>query len=379
MTIPPQKTPWFSRDEYTSRVQKVQATLRERGFDALIAFLPESVTYLTGFFTRGYTSFQFAIIPVDAEPIVVCRDVEKYYLDTTCVYSGHYLWSDGRNPMNTGVRAIRDTLGSSSSCVIELEAWPLTASRFASLEQGLPGTRFVDGSAIVSDMCLIKSPAEIAYQREAGIVAESGMKAAIETAVAGASERDVAAAICSAIILAGGERPGPGILSSGDRALYLHGAYTDRVLAPRDLVQVEVTPSVRYYNARFMRPIKAGQATQEDHDLVSQLIAIQDRALNEVGPEVPAALPDSIYREGIVNTGLVERYTNKTFYGLGCHLDPNDGEYLEAAPGCTWRFKSGMTFHTYLLVCGFGISETITITDSGYDRLTQFPRRLFVT
>ena len=37
-----------------------------------------------------------------------------------------------------------------------------------------------------------------------------------------------------------------------------------------------------------------------------------------------------------------------------------------------------MTFHTYLLARGFGMSETIVITENGYERLTNFPRRLFV-
>jgi Xaa-Pro dipeptidase len=38
-----------------------------------------------------------------------------------------------------------------------------------------------------------------------------------------------------------------------------------------------------------------------------------------------------------------------------------------------------MTFHTYVLARGFGMSETIAITETGIERLTNFPRRLFVT
>ena len=66
-------------------------------------------------------------------------------------------------------------------------------------------------------------------------------------------------------------------------------------------------------------------------------------------------------------------------YSVGLMLQPNGGEPLEAAPGCTWSFEPGMTFHTYVLAKGFGMSETITITADGYERLTNFPRQLFVT
>jgi Xaa-Pro dipeptidase len=38
-----------------------------------------------------------------------------------------------------------------------------------------------------------------------------------------------------------------------------------------------------------------------------------------------------------------------------------------------------MVFHTYVLADSFGFSETIAITETGFERLTQFPRRLFVT
>jgi Xaa-Pro dipeptidase len=125
--------------------------------------------------------------------------------------------------------------------------------------------------------------------------------------------------------------------------------------------------------------MKVGDADSEDHALAKKLIDIQDRALAEVAPGVAAAVPDRIYREGILSSGYEKKYTNKTFYSVGLLLHPSGGEPLEAAPGCTWKFETGMTFHTYLLARGFGFSETICITDNGYERLTNYPRELIVT
>jgi Xaa-Pro dipeptidase len=115
-----------------------------------------------------------------------------------------------------------------------------------------------------------------------------------------------------------------------------------------------------------------------DEEIVDRLIAIQDAALAEVGPGVPARVPDAVYREGVLSAGLRESYTNKTFYSVGLLLQPSGGEPLEATPEATWRFEPGMVFHTYVLARGFGMSETIAITESGFERLTNFPRRLFV-
>jgi Xaa-Pro dipeptidase len=371
--------PWFTRSEFAGRLGRVQAALRAGGFDAMLAFMPESVTWLTGFFTRGYGTFQFAIVPANGDPTVICRDVEEYYLNTTCVFPDRAMWTDADDSIAVAAGAIRARLGEGPRLAAELAAWPLSVARYEALRAHLPAASWQDQSRLVTEMRFVKSPAEIAYQQRAARAAEAGMQAAIATARAGTSEREMAAEICAAMIRAGSDLPGPGVLSSGERALHLHGGYSDRVLVHGDVVQVETTPNVRHYHARFMRPIRVGSATAEDFAIVEHLIAIQDAALAEVAPGVPAAVPDRIYREGVLAAGLRETYTNKTFYSLGLMLAPTGGEPLEAAPGCTWTFEPGMVFHTYVLARGFGMSETILVTGTGHQRLTNFPRQLFVS
>lgn len=371
--------PWFAREEYLARVERLRAGLVAQGLDALVAFMPETVTWSTGFFTRGYSSYQFAIIPVAGDPVLFCRDVEEYYLDATCVFPGRVMWTDSDDRDAVAAGAIRTTLGPKARVGIEMGAWPLSAGRFAALKAALPEVIFVDCTALTTGLRLVKSPAEIAYQRAAARAAEAGMAAGIGAAVAGTTERDMAAAICAAMIRAGSDLPGPGVLSSGERAFHLHGGYSDRVLERGDIVQLEVTPNVRHYHARFMRPMKVGVATDEEQRTVETLIAIQDRAIATVAPGVAATVPDGIYREGVLGAGLRETYTNKTFYSVGLLLQPSGGEPLEAEPKATWRFEPGMVFHTYVLAHGFGMSETIAVTETGCERLTTFPRRLFVT
>jgi Xaa-Pro dipeptidase len=371
--------PWFDRGEFVARVARVQTALSAAGYDALLAFLPESVTWLTGFFTRGYGSFQFAIIPASGDPVLFCRDVEEYYLDATCVFPGRVMWTDSGDRIAVAADAIRRTAGQGARLAVEMDAWVLTAARHMALTERLPDCAWHDESKLVSTMRLIKSAPEIAYQRRAAVAAEAGMAAAAATAVAGCTEREMAAEICAAMIRAGSDLPGPGVLSSGERAFHLHGGYTDRMLSRGDVVQVECTPNVRHYHARFMRPIKVGTATDTDHRLAETLIAIQDEALASVKPDVAAAVPDAIYRDGVLAAGLRETYTNKTFYSVGLLLQPSGGEALEAAPGCTWCFSEGMVFHTYVLARGFGMSETIVVTESGFERLTNYPRLLLVT
>jgi Xaa-Pro dipeptidase len=128
-----------------------------------------------------------------------------------------------------------------------------------------------------------------------------------------------------------------------------------------------------------MRTIKIARATDAERRKLETIIAIQDAALAEVRPGVPASVPDRIYRDGILGAGLRKDYTNKTFYSIGLMMPPVGGESLEAAPGADWAFEPGMVFHTYVLADSFGFSETIAITADGHERLTRYPRALIVT
>jgi len=369
---------WFEHEEYCSRISKIQHDINKRNLDALLVFFPENVTWATGFYTRGYASFQFIIIPASGEPHLFCRDVEEFYIKKTFSFPNYSLWCDSDDKVKVATSVIRKIIGKGASVAIEEMAWSLSANRYEKIKENLKSYKWQDGSNIIVKHRLIKSENEIQYQKKAAIAAEMGMKAAVECAVSGATEREMAANVCSAMILNGSDRAGPGVLSSGERAMYLHGGYTDRIFKKGDKIQLETTPHVRNYHARFMRPIMVEECSEKELRFVESLIEIQNNALEEVKPGISAKIPDKIYRDGILTLDNTIQYTNKTFYSIGLLMEPSGGEPLEAHPKANWNFKENMTFHTYLLVNGFGMSETIRITSCGFERITQFPRKLLI-
>lgn len=366
---------WFAPREYQSRLARVQEQMRLSGLDGLVLHEPESITYLTGFFSHGYrTSFQVAVVPQEGEPTTLLREVELYHFRQTAFFHEHVVWSDGDDIDASTFDLVRSALPRARTIGLELDSWRLTARRYSALRR-LDETNFVDASRLVASLRFRKSPAELDYMRRAAVVAERTMAVALETTRADASERELGAAVAAAMIRAGSDRGEPGPLASGERAYHIHGGFTDRVMRLGDLVHVEVTPHVRNYHARFMRPIAVGAAKADDLALARALTAVQDRALAEVGPGVAAAVPDRVYREGIARAGTID-YRNKTFYSIGLLLLPNSAEQLEATADSTWTFETGMTFHTYLVVRGLCFSESIVVTEHGCERLTRFRREL---
>ena len=184
-----EKRRWFSIDAYEERIRRVKQDMVARELDCLLLFQPESVTYLSGFFTRGYTSFQFLILPLDGSPIVVCRDMEAYYLETTYAFSDRFLWTDSDDKNQVMIAAIKKAGFANARLGLEKSAWQMNATRYQALAAGLPDAELLDIRDLVGRHTLIKSPAEIAYQRRAGKAAEAGMAAGAEHARVGVSSR----------------------------------------------------------------------------------------------------------------------------------------------------------------------------------------------
>ena len=74
---------WFSTQEYKSRLAKIQNELKKRDLEGLVTLQPETITWTTGYYSKGYTGFQLAIIPAEGDPFIMCRNVSAYYLEKT--------------------------------------------------------------------------------------------------------------------------------------------------------------------------------------------------------------------------------------------------------------------------------------------------------
>ena len=368
---------WFERSEFVSRVGRVQNVMRERGVDVLLGVHPASVTYLTGFFSTAYMLFSLAVVPAEGEPLTVCRDNEAYWFRRTGAFDRVLFWEDGEKPAEIVARALREA-GAASARIGYESSWPMNEKLLAAITDLVPEAQFVDlADDVIARLREKKSLAELDLIRAAGRAVVAGTEAGVAAARAGVTEREVAAAISSALILAGSDVAGPGPMGSGERAEHLHARYEDRVLQRGDTMNLEVDGCVKEYYARFFRTLKIGSATAAERDLAERLLRLQERAWAEVADGAPVAVPDRIIREGIEAEGIA-RYTNNTFSSIGLTLYPPQRSAL-VVRGSDWTFEAGMAFHSYVKVGAFMFSETIAVTSTGYERLTKHPREFIVT
>ena len=100
----------FSSEEYQGRVERVRGALADRGLEALLLFVPESLCYLTGFQTPGYYFVQALIIPGQGSPKLVTR-----YLEQTNAIAFSWLdrddfvaYLDHHDPIDSLIGVLRD-------------------------------------------------------------------------------------------------------------------------------------------------------------------------------------------------------------------------------------------------------------------------------
>jgi Xaa-Pro dipeptidase len=257
----------FERAEFDARVAAARAALRREGLAALLVFAQESHFYLTGFDTSGFVFFQCAVLGADGGPVtLLTRRPDLEQARRTSTIEDIRLWYDaeGADPSRE-LLAILEERGLRGARVgIELRSFGLTADKYELVRRRLEGwCELVDASAIVRELRLVKSPAELVHVRRAAALADDALEAMLAASRPGAFEGDIAAAGSVPILAGGGDPPPSGpVLGSGDRALLVRSATGFRHLDPVDQLTMEFAASYRHYCACLMRTIAIGRADE---------------------------------------------------------------------------------------------------------------------
>src|SRR5262249_53560621 len=135
-------------------------------------------------------------------------------------------YRDDEDPADALATALRD-LGLADSLLGVEKATPwLIVRLYEGLRRALPTATLEDASGVVELMRTVKSPAELAYMRQAAVAVAAGMRAGLAAVRAGANEREIAAAVFPARILAGSHFVrNPTYITAGPRSALAHATW----------------------------------------------------------------------------------------------------------------------------------------------------------
>ena len=253
----------FEPAEFEARRARLIEKMAEEKLDAVLLFAQESMYWLTGYDTFGYCFFQTLIVKADGSVSLLTRSADLRQARHTSNIENIVIWVDRLNADPTldlkNLMSEMDLLGCRVG--IEFDTHGMTGRVARLLDNQLASfCQIVDASYLVSTLRLVKSPAEIAYAKRAGELADDALDAAIALIKPGADEADILAAMQGAVFSGGGDYPANEfIIGSGPDALLCRYKAGRRKLDAKDQITLEWAGTSAHYHAAMMRTVVIGE------------------------------------------------------------------------------------------------------------------------
>ena len=375
MTFPP--------EEYERRLHDLRERMAKRRLDAVVITDPENLMYLTDYQTTGYSFFQALVVPLDDEPLMITRAMEESNVIERTWVEHTRPYPDTGDAIQELVLALNQSGLGTKRVGYERNSYFFPAYQQDRIHTSFQHGVLLDCFGIVEAGRLRKSDAEIAVMRKAARATEAGMAAGLETAVPGATENDVAAAVSAAMFRAGGEFPAVmPYVASGPRSMIGHATWEGRVIEPEDHVLLEVGGCYRRYHTAMMRTAITGELSESMFKAQERMKSALDELKSLMGPGMTVSDADSIVRRIISDNDVGARLVTRSGYSIGIAFPPSwdEGYILSLNPGDFSVLEPGMTFHVIPWMWGVdgkrtvGISDTIQVTDDGCESFFTLDR-----
>ena len=378
----------FTEAELADRRARACALMADRGLDGLLVFRQESMFWLTGYDTFGYVYFQCLYLGADGRLTLLTRAPDLRQAQHTSVIDDIRIWVDkeGATPGDQLCDILREHGCKGQRLGIEWEAYGLTANNGRMVDAALDGfCALEDASRLVSELRLVKSPAELAYVRRAAELADEAHAAAARLAVPGAFEGDILAAMQGAVFRGGGDYPGNEfIIGSGRDALLCRYFTGRRHLEAQDQLTLEFAGAYRRYHACLMRTMLTGDPPARQREMYTVAIESLEAAKAALRPGRPIGEVFDAHARVIDAAGMQDHRLNACGYSLGTTYAPNWMDWPMFYTGNPVAAAPGMVFFIHIILfdsdAGLAMTtgQTVEVTETGCEPLTRAPLDLVV-
>ena len=376
----------FSDLEYTQRMDRLTARLREEKLDAILLFAQESMYWLTGYDTFGYCFFQTLVVKADGTKVLLTRSADLRQARHTSNISDIRIWVDRANAdPSADLKELLNELDLLGCRIgVEYDTHGMTGRTAHLLDRQLMNfCEIIDASLLVSQLRLIKSEAEIAFATEAARLADLALDEAIRLTKAGTSEADILAAMQGAVFAGGGDYPANEfIIGSGRDALLCRYKAGRRTLEAQDQLTLEWAGVAAHYHAAMMRTIIVGTPEPRHIEFFEacreaiEAIELVLRPGNTFGTvfDVHARIMDE--------RGLARHRLNACGYSLGARFSPSWMEHQMFHAGNPQPIEPGMTLFVHMIImdsesgAAMTLGQTYLTTDEAPKPLSRHPLTL---
>ncbi|WP_248464981.1 M24 family metallopeptidase [Pectobacterium versatile] len=377
------------------RIDRIKQAMAANGVDVMVCFKPENSFYLSGFNPIIYSHPVIAIVATGYDPIMLVHALRDDHGRASAWVSDIRLYGAWSTKVTMGLNwldalvSILHELGVAGK-TIGIEEHFLPMQRVGQLRHALPQATFADVSVLIERVRLIKDADEIAHARIAARIADRGMEAAIDAIAAGGSERDISIAsmhamntywaahyplveVCDFGSLEGGAQNGLWTWAlAGDRLFYNCDNPTTRKPLPGETVAVFIWSIANGIHAENERIIACGPLPDVHRHAIDTILAIRDVVDASIRPGTPYSELFHQVKSQLEARGYGKYIPGRIGHGIG--IGAHEHASLDAQSSLILEPGMIFTFEPNLRIPGLGgtqISDTILITDTGREYLTQ--------
>lgn len=380
--------------ENQTRMRVFVERLKHEHIDVAFIADADSVFYFSGVW--GYLGMEFGratlLALADGEsPTLITPAMEAEMARAMSGLESIMEWSDGE--AGEWPAHIRSVVSKLKPSRIGIEKYKTHPRVLEAISAAAPQVEIVDVAAIVNDQRMIKSAGEIAAMRQAGQVAVAMVEGARAALKEGVQEYEVALAIVAAgtrraaEFLAAEERPtlfsptihNLGIMQSGRDMCMVHKRSTIKRVAAGDPVYLCFCGLVTFKQFKlgfdrqfFIKTVDAQMARAYETAIEAQMAALGSVRAGAIAEDIALAA-EEVYQ----TAGFGPAY--RTGRGIGCSFL----EEPQLKKGNKTRLRSGMTIVVDggVTIPGRGggrVGDSLLVTDTGYEFLTNYPRELTI-
>ena len=385
----------FTKEEYKSRLKKVQSSMQKKGIELLISQDPSNMNYLTGYDAWSFYYAQCVIVHINAdEPICFVRNqdaggayIKTYLKDENIIkYHEKYIHTWPLHPYDALVDLIKEKKWDKLSVGLEMDSHYFTAFCYETIKKGLPNAKFKDAERLVNWTRVVKSDAEIKLMQAAARISEGAMKTAFDIISPGVRQCDAVANIQKSLFNGTPEFGGDyasiaTLLPTGKGTSASHLTATEDKFVKGEATIIEISGVHKRYHCPMARTVLLGEKNQKKIDTMKATNEALDAGIAATKPGNTAN--DVAQKFWKVLDKYEIKKESRTGYSIGIGYPPDWGEQtLNISKGDKTVLQPNVTFHM-IAVMQFGewgveASESVRVTEKGSELFCNLSRELHI-
>lgn len=374
-------------------LDRARGLMQESSLDAIVAYSPRNLFYLSGFMSFDYLiepeASAFAILPTrpDAPAIVTVPMSERYVLDEFPAWPPKKLFFGSYYIKGAPERgeafpsafealrsALRDCGVAQGNVGFELDLLPVNLHR--RITEAFPRMRVADASLLFRRLRTIKTTEEINRVRTATQITERAIDDAFGRVRAGMTEKQIACGISDGLIRRGAE-PVYVQLGVGERGAFGISYPTDRAVREGDLIRTDVAARYGHYHSDLGRCCVVGEPTQEQRAYYQVAYDALRAAIDAVVVGRPFKEVFAAAMSVPLNAGYRDFRRHHVGHGIG--LQAHEWPFLRednaeaVAPGMVLAIE--VPYYVYGLG-GFSPEDVLVVRERAIELFSHAPERL---